>query len=264
MYWAPHIYTDWGWKNHQSWIKAGFDNILFTPNGKVHRLITRLAVENLFHPFQPFILGQKNLAPKIAEQYDIPLIFYGESESEYGNPISESKSAQRDWEYFSNSDDSKIYLGGSSLSQLKELGLEPIDWEPYLPINPNKLIEKKIQVHYLGYYERWHPQGAYYYSVENGGFQCAPERTMGTYSTYDSIDDRIDDFHYHTTWIKFGIGRATYDSSQEVRNGDLTRQEAIALIHKYDGEYPSRWDDEIFQYLSINSIEFPTASKLFE
>ena len=85
---------------------------------------------------------------------------------------------------------------------------------------------------------------------------CLPKELWVLYSTYDSIDDRIDDFHYHTTWIKFGIGRATYDSSQEVRNGDLTRQEAIALIHKYDGEYPSRWVDEIFQYLSINSKEF--------
>ena len=62
--WAPHIYTDWGWKNHQAWIHAGFDNILFTPNGLVHRLITRLAVENLLHPFQPFILGQKKFIPK--------------------------------------------------------------------------------------------------------------------------------------------------------------------------------------------------------
>ena len=60
--WAPHIYTNWGWENHQAWIHAGFDNVLFTPNGLVHRLITRLAVENLFHPFQPFILGQKNFA----------------------------------------------------------------------------------------------------------------------------------------------------------------------------------------------------------
>jgi len=262
--WAPHIYTDWGWKNHQSWIHAGFDNILFTPNGKVHRLITRLAVENLFHPFQPFILGQKNLAPKIAAQYDIPLIFYGESESEYGNSLSEFKTALRDWEYFTNSDDSKIYIGGSSLSELKELGLSPIDWEPYLPINPQKLKDKNIEVHYLGYYENWHPQGAYYYAVENGDFRSSPERTAGTYSTYNSIDDRIDDFHYHTTWIKFGIGRATYDSAQEVRNGDLTREEAVALIHKYDGEFPSRWANEIFEYLSIGKEDFPIASKAFE
>ena len=59
--WAPNMYTDWGWKNPKAWINAGFDNILYTPNGRTHRLLTRLAVENLFHPFQPFILGQKHL-----------------------------------------------------------------------------------------------------------------------------------------------------------------------------------------------------------
>ena len=37
--WAPHIYTDWGWKNFQSWIHAGHDNYLMTPNGRVHQLI---------------------------------------------------------------------------------------------------------------------------------------------------------------------------------------------------------------------------------
>src|SRR3989338_6173448 len=57
--WAPHIYTEWGWKNFQAWIHAGFDNYLFTPNGRVHRLLTQLAFLNLLHPFQPFIFGQK-------------------------------------------------------------------------------------------------------------------------------------------------------------------------------------------------------------
>ena len=56
--WAPHIYTDWGWHNFQAWIKSGFDNYLFTPNGKTQRLLTRLAIEKIFHPFQPFIMGQ--------------------------------------------------------------------------------------------------------------------------------------------------------------------------------------------------------------
>ena len=58
--WAPHIYTDWGWKNLQSWIHSGFDNYLFTPNGKIHRLLTRLAMIIFFHPFQPFIMGQNH------------------------------------------------------------------------------------------------------------------------------------------------------------------------------------------------------------
>lgn len=262
--WAPHIYTDWGWKNHQSWIHAGFDNILFTPNGRVHRLITRLAVDKLLHPFQPFIIGQKNLAPKIAALYDIPLVFYGEHEADYGNSKEELDSAQRSWDFFTASSEDEIYLGGSSLTELRELGLKEGDWDPYLPIDPEIISSKNIQVHYLGYYEKWHPQAAYYYSVEHGGFVSSPERTVGTYSTYNSIDDRIDDFHYHTTWIKFGIGRATYDSSQEIRSGDIIRDEGVALVKKFDGEFPDRWANEIFEYLSINEKEFPFAFKSFE
>ena len=137
--WAPHIYTDVGWKNFQSWIHSGFDNMLFTPNGKVHRLLTKLAFENLLHPFQPFILGQKNLAPKIAAQLGIPLVMYGENEAEYGNPIAENKSAQRDYKYYEADDFDNIYLGGVSVTRLmKEYGLGKNDVLAYMPASPSE------------------------------------------------------------------------------------------------------------------------------
>ena len=263
--WAPHLYTPWGWSNQQAWIHAGFDNVLFTPNGRVHRLLTRLAVENLLHPFQPFILGQKNLAPKIAAQNDIALIFYGENEAEYGNPVSDMSDAKRSWEYFTSNSDEEMFLGGTSVAELYEsFGLKKVDLDPYLPINPSVIEEREIEVHYLGYYLKWHPQSAYYFAVENGGFQASPERTAGTYSKYNSIDDKIDDYHYYTTYIKFGIGRTTYDAAQEIRSGDLTREEGIALAKKYDGEYPDRFEKEIFEYLSIDKRAFPIASGQFE
>jgi N-acetyl sugar amidotransferase len=263
--WAPHIYTDWGWKNFQSWVHAGFDNVLMTPNGKIHRLLTRLAVENLFHPFQPFIIGQKGLAPKIAIRYEIPLVFYGENEAEYGNPISDTESAERDWTYFTTEDKSKVFLGGTSIADLKKyFGLADTDLLAYLPADPVEIERKKIEVYYLGYYLRWHPQGSYYYAVTNGNFQVSPERTPGTYSKYNSIDDRIDDFHYYTTFIKYGIGRATYDAAQEIRSGEITREEGVSLVKKFDGEYPERFAEEIFHYLSLPSSEFPEASQMFE
>ena len=91
--WSPHLYTDVGWRNFQSWIhNGGFDNFLFTPNGKVHRLLTRLATINLLHPFQPFIMGQKTFAVKMAAKFNIKLIFYGEVPAEYGMPVSDDVS----------------------------------------------------------------------------------------------------------------------------------------------------------------------------
>lgn len=263
--WAPHVYTEWGWRNFQSWIHAGHDNYLLTPNGRVHRLLTRLSTELLFHPFQPFILGQKSIAPKMAILFDIPLVFYGENEAEYGNPIGDADSAMRDWSIFSAKDQSKIFLGGVSIADLKEyFGVHQNDFQPYLPPDPELLAEKQVNVRYLGYYLKWHPQSCYYYSVEHGGFEASPERTPGTYSKYNSIDDRIDDLHYYTTGIKFGIGRATYDAAQEIRSGDITREEGVALVKRFDLEYPERFVDQLFRYLSLPGHEFPIASKMFE
>jgi len=263
--WAPHIYTEWGWRNFEKWIHAGHDNYLMTPNGRVHRLLTRLAVDNLFHPFQAFMFGQKALAPKMALLHNVPLVIYGENEAEYGNPIGDTDSAKRDWSYFTAEDQSKVSLGGISVHHLKkDFGLEHQDLLPYLPANPNEIEDKKVEVHYLGYYLKWHPQSCYYYAVEHGGFEASPERTPGTYSKYNSIDDRIDDFHYHTTGIKFGIGRASYDAAQEIRSGDITREEGIALVKRFDHEFPERFAEEIFKYLSITEREFPAASRMFE
>ena len=211
------------------------------------------------------MFGQKSLAPKMALLFNIPLVFYGENEAEYGNPISDSDKAKRDWSYFTSDDHSKIYLGGVSVADLKsQFGVDQNDLQPYLPADPNRIAEQKTEVHYLGYYLKWHPQACYYYSVEHGGFQASPERTPGTYSKYNSIDDRIDDLHYFTTGIKFGIGRATYDAAQEIRSADITRDEGVALVKRFDHEYPERFADEMFRYLSLPAPEFSKAGKMFE
>jgi hypothetical protein len=123
-----------------------------------------------------------------------------------------------------------------------------------MPADAVAIERQKIEVHYLGYYLKWKPQDCYYYAVQNGEFEPSPERTPGTYSKYSSIDDKIDDYHYWTTYIKFGIGRATYDAAQEIRSGDITRDEGIALVRRFDGEYPERFENEINEYLSVDGF----------
>ena len=263
--WAPNIYTEWGWANFQRWIGAGFDNHLCTPNGRVIRLLTRLAVENLFHPFQAFTMGQKFVPIKTSGLHKIPLVFYGEQPSEYGTKKSGDETPLQDYQPFASEDNSHVHIAGLSLGVLKKnFGLSDNDLSSYMPADISELRDVGTQIHCLGYYLKWHPQSNYYYAQKHGGFQPSPERTVGSYSKYSSIDDRIDDFHYYTTFIKFGIGRATYDAAQEVRSGDITRDEGVALIKRYDGEFPERFAKEIFRYLSISEEEFPVASKMFE
>lgn len=255
--WPPILYTEYGYKNWKNWIDSGFDNISFNRNGHVMKLLTKLSIENLLHPFQTFILGQKNLAPKLALKYKIPLIFYGENEAEYGNPIADNSTSLRDKSYYSFNNYNDLYLGGVPITKLtEEYKLNKSDIEVFLPPLETELNQMDIQVHYLGYYLRWTPQEVYYYATEHTGFQARPFRTQGTYSKYNSIDDKIDDLHYYTTFIKFGIGRATYDASQEIRNNHLTREEGKTLVRKFDGEFPDKYFDEIMAYLEITPEYF--------
>lgn len=256
--WPPHIYTRVGRRNFEAWLNSGFANYTYWPNQRVHRLLTRHAFENLVHPFQPFIIGQKNLAPKMSILFNIPLVVYGENEAEYGNPISDNLSPTRDTSYYSAEKELEtIYLGGTSaIDLMKQYGLTLSDLEAYLPADPDALKKVGTEVHYLGYYTKWHPQETYYYSVEHSDFLPNDFRTEGSYSKYSSIDDKIDWLHYYTTYIKFGLGRATYDSAQEIRNGDITREEGIRLVKRFDGEFPRMYLEECLEYMGITESRF--------
>ena len=61
--------------------------------------------------------------------------------------------------FFAKKGNEDIFLG-YFLDELKEIGIKPVDINPYLPIDQEKLEKEKIEYYYLGYFERWHPQGA--------------------------------------------------------------------------------------------------------
>jgi hypothetical protein len=256
--WAPHLYTQVGWENFQNWIHVGgLDNILFTPNGKLHRFLTRQAFLNLLHPFQPFIVGQRLIGPLIAEKFGIDLVMYGENQAEYGNNISENKDPKMDKSFFTTEDPSSVVLGGLPIKEIiNQTDFTINDFSPYLPISKESQSQKSLEVHYLGYYLKWDPQECYYYAVENTGFNSNDQRTEGSYSKYSSIDDKIDPFHYFTTLIKFGLGRASYDASQEIRNQKITRDEGVKLVNKLDTEFPNRYFKEFLEYISISEVDF--------
>lgn len=255
--WPPILYTDYGLQNWKNWLDSGFDNISLYRNGKVMKLLTKLSIENLLHPFQTFILGQKNLAPKIAAQHGINLIFYGENEAEYGNPLADNMTSLRDKSYFSFEHLDEVFLAGFTIKEIMEnYDIRLSDLMAFLPPKVEDLEKANIEVHYLGYYLKWTPQEVYYYAVENTGFKARPHRTQGTFSKYCGIDDKIDDLHFYTTFIKFGIGRATYDAAQEIRNRHLNREEGVALVNRFDGEFPDRYFNDVMEYLEMDPDYF--------
>lgn len=262
---SPHIYTDWGKNNFYNWIDAGHSNYLFTADNKIHRLMTRLSLENILHPFQPWVLGHMNFPIKFAAMMKIPFMMYGDNSVEFGTAHdSEDENLASTLYSCENTDD--IYLGGYHIAKLKkDLKLSNAQLEPYVPINTKTFKEAKIKYCTISYFLKWSNQEHYYYTMENSqNFQLSPERTSGTYTKHQGLDDKLDDLHYYTSMIKFGLGRGLYDAANDVRHQDITREEGVKLAQKYQEEYPKRFMKEFCEYLTINPNELPGARNFIE
>ncbi|OGF27384.1 LPS biosynthesis protein [Candidatus Falkowbacteria bacterium RIFOXYA2_FULL_47_9] len=261
--WAPFMYTDIGWKNFQNFVRSGFDVLNCFQNGALHRKLARVAFELKGDAWEPFGFGQKAYAFHIALKFGIPLIFYGENgEVEYGGS---TKNADKPDE--SPVDWINLHYKGSGVDELVKAGLEigifspqeitPKSFDLY-KAPPLEEIEKAgVQMHWWSYYNKWVPQENFYYSVKHAGFSANPDgRSEGTYSKYASLDDKTDGFHFYLAFIKFGIGRATSDAAHEIRDGHITREEGVALVRRFDGEFPAKYFKEFLDYLDITEEHF--------
>ena len=257
--WSPHLWTETGFKNHQNLIKSGFDNILISPNGAVHRHLTRLALVNLGHPMQPFVFGQRSVGPKIALQYGVKLIFYGENVAEYGNKLENNYLPTMDPALFTcyDIDDPKTMLGGLSITDLdSKENISRSDLLAYKSPSLQEVEERGLEVHYMSYYRKWVPQENYYYAMKNTCFEPSPKRTIGSYSKYSGLDDKLELLDYYMRYIKFGMGRTTFDAAQEIRTGKITREEGVALVRKYDGEFPEEHLGDFLEYTGLSKDNF--------
>ncbi len=66
----------------------------------------------------------------------------------------------------------------------------------------------------------------------------------------------IDGFHYYFMFLKFGYGRCTSDAAHEIREELINREEGIALVRKFDGEFPKKYFDFFLDYTNISESDF--------
>lgn len=261
---APAMYTEVGRKNLDNFSRL-FDTVLYTPNRAVHGKLTRLGFELFGDPFQPWHHGQQAYPVHIAIRYGIRLVFYGENQdAEYGGGRAKGQravetvgeklltEALRD----PRGVDALVAEGHSmglfSDQESQQLAL----FDLYRLPDPKAVEDAGVENHFFSYYKRWIPQENFYYAQEHCGFELNPERSEGTYSKHSSLDDKIDGLHYYMQYIKFGFGRCTTEACHEIRDEFLTREEAVALIRRFDGEFPKKYHAACLDYMSISETYF--------
>ncbi len=239
--------------NREEMIKLGFDHLMIRPNQKVSRHLSRRFFTERGDPKIHWNAGVNSVPVQVAVNYNIPLIFYAEhGESEYGGRVlSEDHMKMRDFtEVVENQ------IGDDPLNWMDD-EIDDFDLAPYIYPEPEDVEAVGVKALYFGYFFRWSMLDNWHFIKDKINFQTAQGgRTDGTFTNFDSLDDKIDNLYYYMQFIKFGFGRAVRDACRMIQNGQMDRAEGLALVQKFDDEFPKTYHDEHLEYLGLSEAEF--------
>ncbi|MDA9753179.1 N-acetyl sugar amidotransferase [Candidatus Pelagibacter sp.] len=251
---SPLIENFCGTHNRHELLKMGFDSIMVKPNQITSKKLAKRFFIERGDPKVAWNAGINAAPVRIALNYNIPYVFYAEhGESEYGGLIlSEENLKQRD-----TREVIEHQIGDFPENWISK-DISKKDLAPYVYPNESKILDLNLKAYYFSYFFKWSMLDNFNY-VKNKmpSFKTNPnKRTSGTFTDFDSLDDKVDCLYYYMQYIKFGFGRATRDSCRMIQNKQMGRSEAIDLARKYDSEFPEDDFDEVLEYLDINMDEF--------
>lgn len=124
----------------------------------------------------------------------------------------------------------------------------------------DSLLQKlDIQAIWLQYYvKEWSFVGNAEFSAARGllGRMAEDLHDIGRYRRYASLDSDLVIPNQMIKYLKFGFGFATDEVCYDIREGRLSREDAIWLVEEYDGKCGERYIEEACEYLSITKEEF--------
>ncbi len=249
---SPLLPNAVGMRNRESLIQLGFDHIHVRPDQRVHRRLARRFFVERGNPKVAWDAGVNAIPVQIAAKFGISLVFYAEhGETEYGGRVLSEESA-------------KI----RNLTEVIEhqIGDDPRNWvdeeiaigdlNPYLYPDAGEVEAAGLKALYFAYFFRWSMLENYEFLRDKIDFATHPEgRTPGTFTAFDSLDDKSDNLYYYLQYVKFGFGRAVRDACRLIQNGQMTREEAVEVARRHDGEFPEEFLPEMLDYLDVSREE---------
>ena len=251
---SPLLVNECGSFNREELLKMGFDSIFLRPNQKVSKKLAKRFFIERGNPKVAWDAGINTGPVKVALNYNISTIFYAEhGESEYGGLVLDKESEKK-----RNLREVIEHQVGDFPENWTSNEIDIKDLSPYIYPSKEELSKKNSTAYYFGYFFKWSMLENYEYVKEKmPKFKTNPNgRTQGTFTDFDSLDDKIDGLYYYMQYIKFGFGRATRDSCRMIQNNQMTREKGIELARKYDAEFPEKNFDEVLEYLEIDKKKF--------
>jgi N-acetyl sugar amidotransferase len=255
--WKTPGRTAIGTANLANLIAVGVDHIDYQVNPRVEARFMLAALERLGDTGIPMHMALFNIPLSIAVRFRIPLVVWGENSAfEYGGPDDERTGFRLDESWL------RTYgvMHGTTADDWVGDGLSAQDLAPYRGPTAAELGDAGVLAVFLGHYLGWDPDVTMQVARAHG-FRARGEGPKTGYYDYADIDDDFISIHHHLKWFKFGFTRLFDNLSLEIRNGRMSREEAIAVIRAAGDQTPH---DDIERFCAFTGIDRARFNELAE
>lgn len=252
----PDEMTEIGKANIENLNKLGFDIISIRPNPQIAKRLARktfLERGNVMAASEYCLWASAYI---MAEKFNIPLIIQGENAA---LTLGTAKIQETSDDAFSVVQLDTLRGGQVGLLIQDEEDLTMDDVFLYQIPDVDSMKNKGIRAIFLQYYAKeWSQVGNAEFAVARGMIGRMKEdlADMGRYRRYTALDTNLVFVNQMIKYLKFGFGYATDEACYDIREGRLTREEAIKYVEMYDGKCGQQYIEETCNYLSITQKEF--------
>lgn len=250
----PNQLTKIGASNLSRLIEEGFDVIQSCPAPITWKKLMRSAFDLYANWAKATELALFAAVPRIAIDYKIPLILWGENPGLQLGDLGTLGSTGYDGNNLRNMNT----LNGGDYNWMINEGFDEKDLIPYRYPTIEEFETNDIQIVYLGWFlGDW--------SLLNNGTVSALHgitiRTDHAGNTGDlygvsSLDEDWVTLNQMIKYYKFGFGRATDYANEMIRLGTINRDEAVAIVSKFDGACADEYISTFCEYIDITEEYF--------
>ena len=257
-------FTSIGRKNLDNIKSFGVDLLEFSPDPNTRKKLNKIGLLEVGDISWPEHVGIFTTPVNIACKFKIPYIFWGEnSQNEYGGPISKMNNSQlnRSWlEEFGG------LLGLRVTDLFDHLKLKEEDLIFYKYPTEKEINEINIIGYFLGYFFPWNGNENAKIA-KSKGFEFFHKDVEGASINYENLDNYQTGIHDYFKYIKYGFGRTTDIMCNLYRRKLITKERALKLINKNDGNFPHTYLGkpirEILKKIDVSYDEFIEACEKF-
>ncbi len=250
----PEQVSQLGVDNLSNLIELGFDTLVVASQPETWKKTLREG----FLQFQNYQKAGEyaivSCVPKIAIKYKIPLIFWGENPGlQLGDMGTVSENG-----YDGNNLRFMNTIAGGDLEWLTKRGLDKKDLIPFSHPTSFEFEKANIQIIFLGWFwEDWSGINNGKYSASNGLDVRKADVTMsGDITNVYALDENWVSFNQMIKFYKYGFGRVSDHVNESIRRGELTREEGIKIVEKYDGCCSDEYIETFCNYIDISKETF--------